>query len=132
MITKYGVYNGEELKVKMDAIRQELKIWVQLYYDKLERLLVKREIFYAKRRRFMAHLRPKIRKLFVVHTYTDMNELLVVAIEVEKVFGKIKETSFEPLKDGRDEETNTKESSIEWQIHVFNETLIIFLKSYPI
>lgn len=126
MITKYGVYNGEELKVKMDAIRQELKIWVQLYYDKLERLLVKREIFYAKRRRFMAHLRPKIRKLFVVHTYTDMNELLVVAIEVEKVFGKIKETSFEPLKDGRDEETNTKESSIEWQIHVFNETLIIF------
>jgi len=132
MITKYGVYNGEELKVKMDAIRQELKIWVQLYYDKLERLLVKGEIFYAKRRRFMAHLRPKIRKLFVVHTYTDMNELLVVAIEVEKVFGKIKETSFKPLKDGRDEETNTKESSIEWQSHVFNETLIIFEKSYPI
>ncbi len=47
MITKYGVYDGEELRVKMDAIRQELKQWVQLYYDKLERLFVKREILDA-------------------------------------------------------------------------------------
>jgi len=28
MIVKYGVYDGEELKVKMDAVRQELKKWV--------------------------------------------------------------------------------------------------------
>ncbi len=79
----------------------------------------------------MAHLKPEIRKLFVVRTYTDMDELLAV-IEVEKVLGEIKKTSFKPLKDGRDEETNTKEISIEWQIHVLNETLIIFEKSYPI
>jgi len=53
-----------------------------------------------------------------------MDELLAIAIEVEKVLGEIKETSFEPLKDERDEETNTRESSIEWQIHALNETLI--------
>jgi len=52
-----------------------------------------------------------------------MDELLAVAIKVEKVFGEIKETSFEPLKDERDEETNTRESSIEWQIHALNETV---------
>jgi len=28
MIVKYGVYDGEELRVKMDAVRQELKKWV--------------------------------------------------------------------------------------------------------
>jgi hypothetical protein len=42
-----------------------------------------------------------------------MDELLAVAIEVEKVLGEIKEKSFEPLKDERDEETDTRESSIE-------------------
>ncbi len=36
MMEKYGVYDGEELKVKMDAIRQELRQRVQLYYDRLE------------------------------------------------------------------------------------------------
>jgi hypothetical protein len=41
MMVKYGVYDGEELRVKMDAIRQDPRQWVQLYYDKLEHLLTK-------------------------------------------------------------------------------------------
>jgi hypothetical protein len=73
---------------------------IQLYYDKLEHLFVKGKILDAeKRKRFMAHFRPKIRKLCVVHTYVDMDELLATAIKVEKVLGEIEETPFEPLKD---------------------------------
>jgi hypothetical protein len=46
----------------------------------------------------MAHFRPKIKKLCVVHTYADMDELLATTIKVEKVLGEIEETPFEPLK----------------------------------
>jgi hypothetical protein len=44
-----------------------------------------------RRRRFITHLRPKIRKLCVVHTYIDIDELLVTTVEVENVLGKLKE-----------------------------------------
>lgn len=52
-----------------------------------------------RRRRFLAHFRPKIRKLCVVCTYVDMEKLLATAIEVKKVLGEIGETTFKPLKD---------------------------------
>jgi hypothetical protein len=75
-------------------------------------LFVKGKILDAKRRgRFLAHFKPKIRKLYVVCTYIDMDKLLATAIEVEKVLGKFGEISFEPLKDERDEETNIGENS---------------------
>jgi hypothetical protein len=64
MLAKYGVYDGEELKVKMDVIKQKPMQWVQSYYDRLEHLFVKGRILNVKRRRwFLAYLRPKIRKL---------------------------------------------------------------------
>jgi hypothetical protein len=73
-------------------------------------LFVKGKILDAKRRRrFLAHLRLEIMKLCVVRTYADMDELLAVAIEVEKVFKEIGETPFEPLKEERDEEANEGE-----------------------
>jgi hypothetical protein len=88
MLTKYGVHDGEELRVKMDVMKQEPKQQVQSYYDRLEHLFVKGRILNVKRRRwFLAHLRPKIRKLCVVHTYVDMDELLASTIEIEKVLG---------------------------------------------
>jgi hypothetical protein len=96
MITKYGVYDGEELRVKMDAIKQKPRQRVQLYHDKLEHLFVKgKTLDVERKRRFIAHFRPKIRKLCVVHTYADMDELLAIAIEVEKVFVEIGETPFD-------------------------------------
>jgi len=113
-MAKYGKYDHEELKVKMDAIRQEPKQRVQLYYVKLEHLFVKGKILDAKRkRRFFAHLKLEIRKLCMVHTYVDMDELLIATSEVEKVFGEIRETPFEPLEEERDEETNERENSTE-------------------
>ncbi len=125
IMVKYGMYDGKELMVKMDTIRQEPRQQVQLYYVKLERIFVKVKIFGAKRRRrFLAHLKLEIKKLCVVYTYVDMDELLATTIEIEKVLAEIGETTFEPLKEERDEEANEGESSIEWQFHTFNETLI--------
>jgi hypothetical protein len=95
MIAKYGVYDGEELRVKMDAIKQKPRQRVQLYHDKLEHLFVKGKTFDAeRRRRFMAHFKPEIKKLCKVHTYADMDEMLAITIEVEKAFGEIGETPF--------------------------------------
>jgi hypothetical protein len=50
MMEKYGVYDGEELKVKMDAIRQESRQRVQLYYDRLEQLFMRGKKNYVERR----------------------------------------------------------------------------------
>jgi hypothetical protein len=51
MLATYGVYDGEELKVKMDVIKQEPMRQVQGYYDRLKHLFVKGRILNAKRRR---------------------------------------------------------------------------------
>jgi hypothetical protein len=133
MLAKYRVYDVKDLRVKMDAIKQEPRQWVLSYYKILECLFVRGRILDDKRRRwFLAHLRPKIRKLYVVRTYANMDELLVSAIEMEKVMGETGEMPFEPLKDeledeGEDE-MNEKETSTKRQIHTLNETLINFFK----
>jgi len=40
-------------------------------------------------RRFLAKLRPEIRKLCVVRTFTDIEELVGAATELERVLGEI-------------------------------------------
>ncbi len=90
---------------------------------------MKGKILNAKRRkRFLVHLWPKIKKLCVVHTYVVIDELLVATIEVEKVLSEIGETPYEPLKDEKDGELIKGETSTNRHIHVFNETLINFFK----
>ncbi len=52
----------------------------------------------------MAKLRPKIRKLCVVRTYTDIKEMVVViVVEIEHVLGELGETPYEPMKEEHDE-----------------------------
>ncbi len=63
--------------------------------------------------RFLAHLRPKIRKLCVMHTYVNMDELLVTTIEVGKMLKELWETLYEPLKNERDGESNEGKASTE-------------------
>ncbi len=83
---------------------------------------------YKRKKRFLTHLRLEIKKLCVVRTYVDMDELLTTTIEVEKVLSEIGETPYEPLKDEKNEELIKGETSIDWHIHALNETLIIFFK----
>ncbi len=47
----------------------------------------------------MAYFRPKIKKLCIVHTHVDMDELLAATMEVEKVVREIGGWPYEPLKD---------------------------------
>jgi hypothetical protein len=51
------------------------------------------------RRRFLAKLRPEIRKLCIVRNFTDIEKLVGAASEVERVLGELGETPFEPLKE---------------------------------
>ncbi len=61
----------------------------------------------------MSHIRWEIKKFYVVHTYINLDEMLVATIEVEKVLGKIGETFYEPLKDEKEEEMNEGDTSTE-------------------
>ncbi len=65
-----------------------------------------------------------------MHTYVDLNKLLVVTIGVENVIGEIGETPFETLKKEKDEETNERENSTKRQIQALNETLIKKIKGF--
>jgi hypothetical protein len=97
---KYDIYDENELRLKMDAVWQEPRQRVQLYYDRLERVFIKGRILDVERcMQFLTKLRPKLRKLLAVKTYEDMDELLTTAVDIEKVLGEIGETLYEPLQE---------------------------------
>jgi predicted aspartyl protease len=113
--------------MKMDAIKQEPKERVQKYFECLDKLFQRGQIQDAEqRRRFLARLRLEIRKLCVVRTFVDIEELLGAAIEVERVLGELGETPFETLKE--EQEEGAKETIMERQVTALNETLINFFK----
>ncbi len=74
----------------------------------------------------MARLRPKIWKLCVVRTFTDIEELVGVATKLERVLGEIGETPFEPLKEEQDE--GVEETLMEKQVTALNDTLVNLIK----
>ncbi len=124
---KYGNIDANDIRMKLDAIKQEPKERVQKYYERLDKLFQRCRIQDAKqRRRFLARLRPEIRKLCVVRTFADIEELVGAAIEVERVLGELGETPFEPLKE--EQEKGTEETIMEKQVTALNETLVNFFK----
>jgi hypothetical protein len=78
------------------------------------------------RRRFLAKLRPEIRKLCVVRTFTDIEELVGVATELERVLDELGGTPFEPRKE--EQEEGVSETMMEKQVIALNNTLINFFK----
>jgi transcriptional regulator of NAD metabolism len=100
---------------------------VQKYFERLDKLFRKGQIQdVEQRRRFLARLRPEIRKLCVVRAFVNIEELVATAIEVEKVLGELGETPLEPLKEERDEVI--EETIMEKQVTTLNETLINLFK----
>jgi hypothetical protein len=61
-----------------------------------------------------------------VRVFADIEELVGVAIEVERVLGELGETPYEPLREEQEEEAS--ESSVERQVAALNNTLINFFK----
>ncbi len=51
------------------------------------------------KKRFFACLWPKIKKLCMVITYTNVEKKLVVVKDVEKMFGNLGKIPFEPFKE---------------------------------
>jgi hypothetical protein len=127
MIQKYGNVYVDDIQMRMDAIKQELREKVQKYFERLNKLFRKGKVpDVEQRRRFLAKLRPEIRKLCVVRVFVDIEELKGAASEVERVLGELGETPFEPLKEEQDE--GITEVSMEDQVVALNRTLINFFK----
>ncbi len=111
----------------MDAIKQEPKERVQKYFECLDKLFQRGRIPDAEqRRRFLAKLRPEIRKLCVMRTFTNIEELVGVAIELDRILGELGETPFEPLKE--EQEEGVEETMMEKQVTILNNTLVNFFK----
>jgi hypothetical protein len=127
IIQKYGGIDADNIRMKMDAVKQEPKERVRKYFERLDRLFRKGQIpDVEQRRRFLARLRPEIRKLCVVRAFADIEELVDAAIEVERVLGELGETPLEPFKEEREEVT--EENIMEKQVLTLNETLINLFK----
>jgi len=74
----------------------------------------------------LARLRPEIRKLCVVRTYTSIEKVVTVVVKIERVLGELGEAPYEPMKEEHDE-TMSRKSFTNGQLHVLNEILINFL-----
>jgi hypothetical protein len=104
ILQKYGNVDDDDIRAKLDAIKQEPRERVQRYFELLDRFFRKGKIADAEqRRRFLARLRPEIRKLCVVRNFADIKELVGAANEVERVLGELGEIPFEPLKEEQEE-----------------------------
>jgi predicted component of viral defense system (DUF524 family) len=124
---KYGDVDADDIMMKLDAIKQEPKERVQKYFERLDILFQRGRIQdVEQRRRFLARLRPEIRKLCVVKTFTDIEELVGAATKLERVLGELGETPFKPLKE--EQEEGVSETMMEKQVTVLNNTLINFFK----
>jgi len=77
--------------------------------------------------RFLAILRPKIKKFCVVRTYTNIEEVVTAIVEIERVLGELGEIPYKPMKEEQ-EETMFGESITDHQLHVLNDTLINFFR----
>jgi hypothetical protein len=127
IVQKYGDVDADDIRMKLDAIKQEPRERVQKYFERLDKLFQKgRLLDVEQKRRFLAKLRPEIRKLCVVRTFADIEELVGAATEVEKVLGELGETPYEPRKEEQEEESS--QTIMEKQVTTLNNTLINFFK----
>jgi hypothetical protein len=127
MIQKYGNVDTDDVRMKLDAIKQEPRERVQKYFERLDKLFRKGTIpDVEQKRRFLARRRPEICKLCMVRTFVNIEELVGAATEVERVLDELGETPYEPLREEQEEETS--ESNVEKQVTALNNTLINFFK----
>jgi len=127
MVQKYGNIDADDIRMRMDTIKQEPKERVQKYFERLDKLFRKGKIQdVEQRRRFLARLRPEIRKLCVVRTFTDIEELVRATTEVERVLGELSETPYESLPEEQEEEA--PESNVEKEVAALNNTIIHLFK----
>jgi len=127
IVQKYGNVDIDDIRVKLDAIKQEPKERVLKYFECLDKLFQRGRIpDTEQRRRFLGRLKPELRKLCVVRTFADIEELVGAATELERVLKELGKTPYEPLKE--EQEDGVEETMMEKQVNALNNTLINFLK----
>ncbi len=62
---------------------------------------------------FLSKLKPKIKNLCVVKEYVNTKTLLVVILEVEKVFRDLRKTPYEHLKEEQEIFMSEKDTTME-------------------
>ncbi len=80
--------------------------------------------------RLLAHLHLDIKKLFIVRSYANVEEILVVAKEVERVLGELGKTPFGPLNE-KQEEGVISNIVLEKYVIILNEFFIKIFKGAP-
>ncbi len=89
----------EEIRAKLDHIKQKLKQRVHAYYDKMEKLFTRGKLEDGEqKRKFWFKLKPEIRKLWVMRDHASMEALLNATLEGKRVLAKLGETPFELLR----------------------------------
>jgi hypothetical protein len=134
MVQKYGSIDVDGIRIKMDVIKQESRERVQTYFGRLDKMFRKGQIpDVEQRRRFLARLRPEIRKMCVLRVVADIEELVAAAIEVERVLGELGETPFEPLKEEQEEEMTgmSMKNPITALINLLQENMSNPISSFP-
>jgi hypothetical protein len=127
IVQKYGNVDVDDIRMRLNAIKQESKERVQKYFEWFDKLFQRGRIPDAEqRRRFLGRLRPEIRKLCVIRTFADIEELVGATTELERVLGELGETPYEPLKE--EQEEGVAETMREKHVNVLNNTFINFLK----
>ncbi len=124
IVQKYGDVDADDNRMKLDAIKQKPKERVQKYFERLNKLFQRGRIQDAEqKKKFLARLRPE---LCVVRTFIDIEELVGVATELERVLGELGKIPYEPLKEEQKE--GASKTIMEKQVTALNNTLIIFFK----
>jgi hypothetical protein len=130
IVQKFGDVDVNEIRIKLDAIKQEPREWVEKYFERLDKLFQLGRIGdVEQRRRFLARLKPDVRRLCVVRTYTDIDEMVSAATKIKKVLGNLGETPYDPLKEEKDEDV-IGEPSRDKQLSMLNEILIHFFREF--
>jgi hypothetical protein len=76
--------NKEQIRGKLNVIKQKPKWQVQAYYDKSNKLFTRGKLQDAKQRnKLLFKLCPKIKKLCVMWDYANMDFMLVGTLKVD-------------------------------------------------
>jgi hypothetical protein len=125
--SKFGDVDADEICVKLDTIKQEPKKWVEKYFERLDKFFQRRKIEDVEQRRsFLARLKLKLRRLYVVKTYINIEEMVIVTTEIERVLRDLGETPYDPLREK--DENVIGNSSTDKHLLMLNETLIYFFR----
>jgi len=79
----------------------------------------------------LVQLKPKLRRLYVIKTYTNIKEMVFATTEIERMLGTFGETPYDPLGEEKDEDA-TGELSTNKQLSMLNEILIHFFREFGI